>query len=80
MGIFLSAALSILAGGVALWTAWMWTQRRTPRHLPPGPKPWPIIGNLLDFPTRDAAQVYVEWAAKCNSERLLTKEFQNVNV
>ncbi|KJA16392.1 hypothetical protein HYPSUDRAFT_71398 [Hypholoma sublateritium FD-334 SS-4] len=67
MDSFLSAALSILAGGVALWTTWMWTQWRAPHHLPPGPKPWPIIGNLLDFPMRDAAQVYVDWAAKCNS-------------
>jgi hypothetical protein len=29
--------------------------------LPPGPKPWPVIGNLLDFPKDKAWLTYQSW-------------------
>jgi len=35
---------------------------------PPGPKPKPFIGNILDFPTEDVPIAYVEWGKKYNSE------------
>lgn len=35
---------------------------------PPGPKSKPFIGNILDLPTEDAANVYTEWGKKYNSE------------
>ena len=40
------------------------------KHLPypPGPKPKPFIGNILDLPTDDAPNVYIEWGKKYNSE------------
>ena len=44
------------------------TSRKRRRPYPPGPKPKPIIGNVLDLPTKDAANVYVEWGKKYNSE------------
>jgi hypothetical protein len=40
------------------------------KHLPypPGPKPKPFIGNILDLPTEDLPNVYIEWGKKYNSE------------
>ena len=32
--------------------------------LPPGPKGWPLIGNLLDIPQSDFAKTYTNWARK----------------
>ncbi|PPQ81783.1 hypothetical protein CVT25_013670 [Psilocybe cyanescens] len=34
---------------------------------PPGPKPLPLIGNALDFPSEKFAQTYAEWGQKYNS-------------
>uniref|UniRef100_A0A8H7XY19 Cytochrome P450 n=1 Tax=Psilocybe cubensis TaxID=181762 RepID=A0A8H7XY19_PSICU len=34
---------------------------------PPGPKPKPIIGNLLDFPMEYSARVYAKWGEEYNS-------------
>lgn len=35
--------------------------RRRQLPLPPGPKPWPLIGNILDMPTSDPCSRYREW-------------------
>ncbi|KAF8957568.1 cytochrome P450 [Flammula alnicola] len=42
------------------------------KHVPypPGPKPRFLIGNLFDLPTIDAAETYVEWGEKYNSDIL----------
>ena len=42
--------------------------RKQQRPYPPGPKPKPIIGNFFDLPTKDLANVYLEWGRKYNSE------------
>ncbi|KAI9507177.1 cytochrome P450 [Russula earlei] len=39
-----------------------WFAKRAPLPLPPGPKGWPLIGNLLDMPNDDFAKTYTEWA------------------
>ncbi|KAF8951685.1 cytochrome P450 [Flammula alnicola] len=36
----------------------------------PGPKPRFLIGNMFDLPTIDAAETYVEWGEKYNSDIL----------
>ncbi|KAF4580763.1 hypothetical protein EYR38_003049 [Pleurotus pulmonarius] len=36
--------------------------------LPPGPKKWPLIGNLLDAPSEFQWIKYHEWSKQCNSD------------
>lgn len=57
----------LLAGGLA-GTWWLQKYIRyyiaNPRGLPlpPGPKGYPIIGNLFDFPTHKPWLVYDQWS------------------
>ncbi|KAH7890379.1 cytochrome P450 [Phlebopus sp. FC_14] len=37
---------------------------RSKYPLPPGPKPLPLIGNLMDLPLKDEAATYNQWARK----------------
>lgn len=39
-------------------------QRRSLGPLPPGPKGWPIIGNILDIPQKNSWLTYSEWRRK----------------
>ncbi|KAH8103571.1 cytochrome P450 [Cristinia sonorae] len=36
--------------------------------LPPGPKPWPFIGNILDMPTVQPWKKYQEWCKEYKSD------------
>jgi hypothetical protein len=65
MSAFLFLSLSVL---VALLFGKYGTSRNRQRPYPPGPKPQPIIGNIFDLPTKDTANVYIEWGKKYNSE------------
>ena len=38
--------------------------KRERLSLPPGPKGWPLIGNLSDIPQSDSVKTYAEWAQK----------------
>ena len=35
--------------------------RRRMKSLPPGPLGIPILGNMLQMPTKDEAQTFVKW-------------------
>ncbi|KAK7049423.1 hypothetical protein VNI00_006024 [Paramarasmius palmivorus] len=45
---------------IAIVLGWYLKKRPIPRY-PPGPKPWPLIGNVLDIPSKNAPQVYQNW-------------------
>jgi hypothetical protein len=52
-----------LAGTAAALLVWAFLQLSRKRSLPypPGPKPWPIIGNLLDFPSEQEWLGFRKW-------------------
>jgi hypothetical protein len=41
--------------------------KRARLPLPPGPKGWPLIGNLFDIPNTNFATIYTDWAQKYGS-------------
>ncbi|KAI0260543.1 cytochrome P450 [Gloeopeniophorella convolvens] len=55
--------LLILALGLCALN-WALKKKKTSLPLPPGPKPRPLIGNLLDLPKTDFAKTYTEWGHK----------------
>jgi hypothetical protein len=57
----------VLIGVVVLILALVLLYRASKRDrlsLPPGPKGWPLIGNLLDMPRSNFVETYAEWARK----------------
>ncbi|KAF9002581.1 cytochrome P450 [Cyathus striatus] len=71
LGILL-AHPQVFAVGVlfVLWVSQTKRKRSNPNNLPlpPGPKGYPIIGNLLEFPTYKPWLVYAEWCKNFNSD------------
>ncbi|TCD70336.1 hypothetical protein EIP91_003965 [Steccherinum ochraceum] len=65
MDVLIIAVLAILVVGVLLKSH----RSRNP-PLPPGPKPWPIIGNVLDMPTERPWDTYSEWCRQYKSDIL----------
>jgi hypothetical protein len=62
---FLSFSITLF---VVLFLRRYLTSRKQQRPYPPGPKPKPILGNILDLPTENVADVYFQWGKKYNSE------------
>jgi len=57
----------VLTGVVVLTLALIPLYRASKREclsLPPGPKGWPLIGNLLDIPRSNFVKTYAVWARK----------------
>ncbi|TCD61264.1 hypothetical protein EIP91_008697 [Steccherinum ochraceum] len=58
---------SFAVGFGLLWTVVTWF--RKPKYpLPPGPKPLPIIGNVLDMPSVRPWEKYREWCKQYDSD------------
>lgn len=50
-----------LALALAVVVFQRWRRVRSLPPLPPGPKPLPVIGNLLDIPTEREYETYTRW-------------------
>jgi hypothetical protein len=62
---------TVLVGGAAfLLAAYFFNKRKSDGRMPPGPKGWPLYGNLLDIKKLDAHKpaIFDKWA----------KEFGNI--
>jgi hypothetical protein len=58
---------SYLVGAISTVAVFGWLIRRKPiggLPLPPGPKPLPLIGNLLDMPKVKDWETYHEWSRR----------------
>jgi hypothetical protein len=63
LGIYPYYKLAALSFGVILFGQWKKGRDRNPNGLPlpPGPKGYPLIGNLFDMPANKPWIVYDEW-------------------
>ncbi|KAI8510909.1 cytochrome P450 2U1-like [Branchiostoma floridae x Branchiostoma belcheri] len=43
-------------------TVWFLSHVRSPKNLPPGPRGWPVAGNIFSFATGHRALTMTEWA------------------
>ncbi|KAJ8045772.1 Steroid 17-alpha-hydroxylase/17,20 lyase [Holothuria leucospilota] len=44
-----STSLVLVSAATALVGLWVWSQQKPRKDFPPGPKGWPLIGNILEF-------------------------------
>lgn len=47
------------------------SKRRRSGSLPPGPKGWPLIGNVLDMPASHEWRTFAQWGERWGMPRLL---------
>lgn len=53
--------IAFAVAGVVLATFLLSGSRRK-GAAPPGPRGWPLIGNVLDIPPKDPWKVYLQWS------------------
>ncbi|KAJ8036768.1 Cytochrome P450 1A1 [Holothuria leucospilota] len=58
-----STSLALVTAATALVGVWVWSQQKPRKDFPPGPKGWPLLGNILEFAgTKAAYDVLTEHA------------------
>ena len=64
MSATLLTAFALIFSTFTLRYAWSWVKRRAinPVGLPPGPKPYPLLGNVLEMPASYIWLKYAEWS------------------
>ncbi|KAH9917357.1 cytochrome P450 [Amylocystis lapponica] len=60
--------VDIILGLLAAALALHWISRRRRLPLPPGPKGWPVLGNILDIPKKHEWLAYQQWGREFNSD------------
>jgi hypothetical protein len=48
------------------------SRQRQARPLPPGPKPWPLIGNVLDMPSQREWVTFSDWGKSWGTTSLVS--------
>jgi len=61
---FAVQVINIVLGVVALWLVKKVTEKKPLGRPIPGPKGWPIIGNLFDVPNEVEYKVFSQWRQK----------------
>ena len=64
----ITAALTVTVVAIA-WYG-LFHVRRGTAQLPPGPKGWPILGNVLDIPSKFQWLKYTEWTKQYGASPL----------
>ena len=67
---FAVQVLNFVLGVVALWLVKKVTEKKPLGRQIPGPKGWPIIGNLLDVPNEVEYQVFSRWRQKYGEQNI----------
>ncbi|KAJ8049048.1 Steroid 17-alpha-hydroxylase/17,20 lyase [Holothuria leucospilota] len=58
-----STSLTLVFVAIALVTMLVWSQQKPRKDFPPGPRGWPLIGNLLEFRSEKAPHlIFLEYA------------------
>ncbi len=65
---FYYALLTASAVICTFFLRWYRTSKNLP--LPPGPKGWPLIGNLLDMPSHSEWVTYHKWSKELGTGTL----------
>ena len=64
-------AVDVALAVFALWLLRKVTEKKPLGRPIPGPKGWPIIGNLLDIPTEVEYQVFSHWQKIYGASRVI---------
>ncbi|KAJ6588876.1 hypothetical protein B0H19DRAFT_222964 [Mycena capillaripes] len=70
IGIPLDPMLTLASAALIAALAFIYWKRSSGPRLPPGPRPLPLVGNLLSMPSHSQWETYSKWSKKYNSDIL----------